>query len=91
MTLKAAPDLYTNLIRLTAAPATADPLSLTFAVRRPGAKTWSRLGVDDGAPYRVFLDPRRYKRGEKVSLVAVARSSDGAVSTSPVLTLQPRR
>jgi glycosidase len=91
MTLKAGPDLYTNLIRLAAAPATADPLSVTFAVRRPGAKTWSRLGVDDGAPYRVFLDPRRYKRGEKVSLVAVARSSDGAVSTSPVLTLQPRR
>jgi glycosidase len=91
LTLRAASDLYTNLVRLTATPATVDPLSVTFAVRRASTKTWSRLAVDDGAPYRAFLDPRRYKRGESVSLVAIARASDGSVSTSSVQTLRPRR
>ena len=91
LTLRAASDLYTNLVRLTATPGTVDPLSVTFAVRRAGAKTWSRLAVDDGAPYRAFLDPRRYKRGESVSFVAIARASDGSVSTSAVQTSRPRR
>ena len=65
--------------------------SVTFAVRRAGATKWRRLAIDDGAPYRAFLDPRDYKRGERVPLVAVARASDGSVSTSPVLTVQVRR
>ena len=91
VTLRAASDLYSNLVRLTATPTTVDPLSVTFAVRRPGATTWHRLAIDDGAPYRAFLDPRGYKRGERVSLVAVARASDGSVSTSPVVTVQVRR
>ena len=91
LTLRAKPDLYTNLLRVTATPATADPLSVTFAVRRAGATEWKRVAVDDGAPYRGYLDPRGYRRGERVSVVAVALASDGTVSTTPVLTLQPRK
>jgi glycosidase len=90
-TLRAAPDLYTNLLRLTATAGTTDPLAVTFAVRRAGGKQWKRLASDDGAPYRAYVDPRSFGRGERVSLVAIARSSDGGVSTSPVLTVQPRR
>jgi glycosidase len=89
--LKAAADQYTNLLRVTATPATQDPLGVAFAVRRAGAKQWKRLAVDDGAPYTAFVDPRGYKRGETISLVAVARASDGTVSMSPVLTLRPRK
>ena len=91
LTLRVAPDRFTNLARLTAAPASLDPLSVTFAVRRAGSSTWRRLGTDDGAPYGVFVDPRGYKRGERVSFVAAARASDGSVSASPVVTTQLRR
>ena len=59
-------------------------------MRRPGAKSWTRVAVDDGAPYRAFLDPRRFKRGEKVAAVAVVRASDGTISTTPVLSVQVR-
>jgi glycosidase len=90
-TLRFGSDRFTNLKVVTAAVVGRDPVSVTFAVRRPGANGWARLGVDDGAPYRVFLDPRRYKPVERVSLVAVVRASDGSVSTSPVLTVQVRR
>jgi hypothetical protein len=79
------------MLRLTATAATLDPLDVTFAVRRAGAKSWRRLAADDGSPYRAYVDPRGFKRGERISLVAVGRSTDGSVSTSPVLTVQPRR
>ena len=91
VTLRTATDLYTNYLRLTATAGNPDPLSVTFAVRRLGDKEWRRLATDDGAPYRAFLNPRSYRRGEKLALVAVARSSDGAVSTSPVVSVQVRR
>jgi hypothetical protein len=72
-------------VRVSASAASPDPLSVTFAVRRSGSRSWRRIAIDDGAPYRAFLDPLRYKRGERVYLVGVARASDGSVSTSPVL------
>jgi glycosidase len=91
VTLRLAEDRFTDLRVLTATVAGRDPASVTFAARRPGARVWSRLAVDDGAAYRAFLDPRRFERGEKVSFVAVVRSSDGTVSTSRVLTTTVRR
>jgi hypothetical protein len=87
--LRLALDRFTNLVRLTAEPGSVDPLSVSFAVKRPG-RTWARVGTDDGAPYRVFVDPRDYRRGQPVSFVAVARSSDSTVSMSPVITARVR-
>jgi hypothetical protein len=91
LTLRTGTDPYTNLLRLRATHGSADPLVVGFAVRRAGAKGWTRVAVDDGAPYAAYVNPRAYRRGETVSFVAVARASDGSLSTSPVLTLQPRR
>jgi hypothetical protein len=47
--------------------------------------------VDDSPPYRAFLDPARFRRGERVHLVAVARALDGATAVSKVLPLAVRR
>jgi hypothetical protein len=66
-------------------------VSVAFAVRRAGAKRWTRLAVDDSPPYRAFLDPARYRRGERVHLVAVARSLDGRMAVSNVVPLAVRR
>jgi glycosidase len=90
-TLRFGNDRFTNFKVVRASVVGQDPVSVAFAVRPPGAKSWARLGVDDGAPYRVMLDPSRYKRGERVSLVGVVRASDGSVSTTPVLSVQVRR
>ncbi len=91
LTLRAGADLYTSMLRVSATAATLDPLDVTFAVRRAGASSWRRIAADDGSPYRAYVDPRSFRRGEKISIVAVARASDGSVSTSPVLTVLPRR
>ena len=90
-TLRFGNDRFTNFKVVSAVVEGRDPVSVAFAVRRPGVKSWARLGVDDGGPYRVMLDPRRYKRAERVSLVGVVRASDGSVSTTPVLSVQVRR
>ncbi len=91
VTLRVAPDRFTNLVRLSATATTSDPLSVTFAVRRPGSAAWRRVGTDDGGPYGVYVDPTDYKRGERVFFVAVALASEGSVSTSPVVTTAVRR
>jgi hypothetical protein len=90
VTLRAGSDLYSDLLRLSATASTMDPLSVTFAMRRAGGTSWRRLAVDDGAPYRAFVDPLGFRRGERAYLVAVVRASDGSVSTSPVLAVTPR-
>jgi len=88
--VKAGPDLLSDLFRVTATVKTLDPASVAFAMRR-GGKAWTRIAVDDGAPFRAFLEPGRFRKGEKVELVAVARGSNGSVAVSPVVVATPRR
>jgi glycosidase len=89
-TVRVRPDEISSLLRVSATVSTLDPLAVTFAVWRAGTAGWTRLGADDSAPYAVYLDPRRYRKGESISLVAVVRASDGSVSTSPVFSARPR-
>ena len=86
-TLKAGPDSISSYYELTAGVA-GRPVTVAFALRAPGGG-WRRLDVDDSAPYRALLDPRRYRKGARVQVVAVARGFDGATSVSKVLTVKP--
>jgi hypothetical protein len=61
------------------------PLSVAFALKRAGAGAWTRLAVDDAPPYRAFLDPTRFKKDERVQLVAIARALDGSTAVSAVV------
>jgi hypothetical protein len=55
-------------------------------IHPPGTTTVDvNLANDPEPPYRAFLDPARFKDGQKVSLVAVARSLDGRTASSKVL------
>ena len=86
-TLKAGPDSISSYYQLTAGVA-GRPVTVAFALRAPGGG-WRRLDVDDSAPYRALLDPRRYRKGVRVQVVAIARGFDGATSVSKVLTVKP--
>jgi glycosidase len=87
--LRVAGDGLTSFWRLSATAGSA-PVSVAFAVLRKG-KAWQRVGVDDSPPYRVFLDPRKFRRNEPVHLVAIARSLDGRVEVSKVVPFTVRR
>jgi glycosidase len=85
----AQPDPLTTYEALTAALPTTTA-SVAFAIRR-ATGDWQRVAIDDSAPYRAFLSPGRFERHERVQAVAVARTADGTVSLSPVVTFTPRR
>ena len=57
---------------------------VTFAFRPVGATTWTALGTDDNAPYRVFHDVRALAKGTLLEYRAVVRDHDGdlGVATS---------
>jgi hypothetical protein len=71
------------------ATAAGGPLSVSFAVRR-ATGGWRLLAADDSPPYRAFLEPSRYRRGERVGVVAIARGLDGRVSVSKVASVLAR-
>jgi glycosidase len=86
--LRAAPDALTDFEALTATVA-GEPVSVWFAIRRRGG-SWRKVAVDDSAPYRGFVDPLSFEKGEKAEAVAVARGLDGSVAVSRVVTFTPR-
>jgi hypothetical protein len=84
------PDLLTSFWQISAKVASADPVSVTFAVRRAGSGSWQPLSTDDSPPYRAFLDPAGFSRHEKVELAAVVRASDGSVASSAPIPFEVR-
>jgi hypothetical protein len=78
-------DALTNLFVAEAKVAGRQPLTVAFAYRRLGTSQWKRLDVDDSPPYRGFLDPARFKKHERLQLVAIARSLNGTTATSAVV------
>ena len=87
--LKVGPDDLTELVRVSAT-ATGGPLTVSFAVRR-GTGTWRLLAADDSPSFRAFLKPAAYRKGERVQLVAIARSLDGRTARSTVVVAVPRQ
>ncbi len=88
--LVVARDSLSDLVRVSAT-AGAKPVSVAFAVRRAGAARWTRIAADDSPPYRTFLDGAAFRRGERVHVVAIARSLDGRTAVSAVRAFVPRR
>ncbi len=86
--LKVGPDALTDYDALTAT-VPGEPVSVWFAIRRKGG-AWQKVAVDDSAPYRGFVDPSAFAKGERVSAVAVARGLDGKTATSAVVSFTPR-
>ena len=84
-----AEDDLTELRRVTAKPGSST-VSVAFAVKR-ARSGWRRLAADDSPPYRAFLDPATYKKGETVHVVAIARALDGTVAVSAVVPTTVRR
>jgi glycosidase len=86
--LKVARDSLSSLVRVSAT-AGARPLTISFGVRRAGR--WTRIAADDSPPYRTFLDPAKFRRRERVDLVAIVRTLEGRTAVSAVRSYVPRR
>ena len=89
VTLRApAYDRLLGAFRLRADTTGRDPSTVTFAYRREGAKGWTLLGKDDAPPFRLALEESRVPGRGRGWVVAVARSSSGAVAVSRVLSVR---
>jgi glycosidase len=87
-TLTVGADDLTAYYRLGVTGLGSSPVSVAFAIRRHGG-AWQRVAIDDSVPYRAFLTPTRFKKHERVDGVAVARGSDGTISTSQIASFVP--
>jgi glycosidase len=75
-------DRLLGAFRLRADTSGRDPAAVTFLYRREGSTRWTRLGTDDAAPFRVYLDSGRVPPQGGWVTVAI-RSSSGAVAVAP--------
>ena len=55
---------------------------VTFLARPAGTSTWTTLGTDDNAPYRVFQDVSGYAKGTLMEYRVLARDLAGHVSAT---------
>ena len=67
------------------------PPPSSFAVKRRQRAAGAASRVDDSPPFRAFLDAARFRRNERVHLVAIARGWDGSTSVSRVTPFVVRR
>ncbi len=77
-------DRDNKTVNLSATLATSDPATVSFALKMPGAKTWTFLGSDDAAAYRLYWDYTKALHGKKIAFVAISKTTSGAIATSNV-------
>lgn len=84
--LTASYDDMTGFYKVKAGLASQDFLSVEFFARNVGTKSWATQGVDTGAPYSIFLDPRDFPK-KKIELKAIVRNSKGENFVLPTIKL----
>jgi glycosidase len=84
--LTASFDDMTGFYKVKAGLASQDFLSVEFFARNVGTKSWATQGVDTGAPYSIFLDPRDFPK-KKIELKAIVRNSKGENFVLPTIKL----
>lgn len=71
---------------VAAALGTDSLYQVSFYARRAGSSSWTPLGTDDAAPYRVYPDVSAYPVGTRLELLAVAKDTAGHVSSARATT-----
>lgn len=82
--LRVAIDKDERLMNLTATLASADPATVSFAVKVGTAKTWTHIGSDDAASYALFWEYAKQKKGTSIQFVAISKTTSGLIATSDV-------
>jgi hypothetical protein len=82
--LRAAIDRDAKLMNLTATLATADPATVSFAVKVGTAKTWTYLGSDDAAAFGMVYNYSKLKKGTSIQFAAISKTTSGLIATSDV-------
>lgn len=79
-------DPNSTLWMVSASTVSNDPSTVTVLTQVVGTNTWTTAGIDDAAPYRVYLDPSKFPAGTPVAVQVLVRSSSGQIASSKVYT-----
>jgi glycosidase len=82
--LKVSADKSNRLMNLSATLTTADPATVSFAVKVGTAKTWTYLGSDDAASFGMVYEYGRLKKGTSIKFAAISKTTSGLIATSDV-------
>ena len=73
-------------------------IQVNFQIRKQGTTKWSNVGTADrrtfetsevpGGLYRVFTQPRKFKSGTTIEVVAIAKNAAGEIAYSKVRTFK---
>ena len=87
-----------NWLALRATVPGDDFVQVNFQIRKQGATKWINVGTADrrtfetsevpGGLYRVFTQPRKFKPGTTIEVVAIAKSAAGDIAYSKVRTFK---
>lgn len=87
-----------NWLSLRASVPGDDFTQVNFQIRKQGATQWINVGTSDrrtfetsevpGGLYRVFTQPRKFKSGTTIEVVAIAKSAAGEIAYSKVRTFK---
>ena len=69
-------------------------VQVNFQMRVKGAKSWTNLGTSDrrtfqsediqGGLYRAFIQPRKYRSGTSIEVMAIVRNEAGDLAYSKI-------
>jgi glycosidase len=87
-----------NWLSLRASVPGDDFTQVNFQIRKQGSTQWINVGTSDrrtfetsevpGGLYRVFTQPRKFKSGTTIEVVAIAKSAAGEIAYSKVRTFK---
>jgi glycosidase len=70
-------DLLSGMTEVSAPLKSTGLNRVEFSVRESGSSNWVNVGVDFNAPYRVYLSPKDFRAGVKLTVKATAISIKG--------------
>jgi len=73
-------DFLTGYLEVQASLNSNSLQSVTFETRESASAPWVLAGVDNNWPYRIYLDPVRYKQGSTIEVRASVKSVKGVAS-----------
>ncbi|MCE7983451.1 MAG: pullulanase-type alpha-1,6-glucosidase [Caldilinea sp. CFX5] len=76
-------------LEIRAAVAGTGYAEVTFAVRATGTTTYTVIGVDDNAPYRVFYDASKLPANTTLDILAIANDLNGNLKGATVTGVKP--
>ena len=81
--VKASEDFASGFFQVSAEISTLDFVRAEFFINKGTGDNWETLGIDQGSPYSVYIDPHEYSGALRIK-VRASNSSGQVIESSPI-------